>query len=230
MGRVIVFANTKGGVGKSMLAVHLVVWLHDRARRVALLDTDDQATASTWLARVPRQQVLLQSPPSTDNARRAEQVRQAVGQLRCDHEFVVVDTQGIASPATSAAILQADLAVVPIQASATDIWPIEQALTAIRLSQRVHQGRPEARLVLNQTSAKDPVARSLRRLTVTHGIPIARTSVPRLNAYRDAPGNATVVTRLGDQRGRRAAQVLDALFDELLSLNLAEPRGCVSYE
>src|SRR5713226_5228553 len=45
----IVFANTKGGVGKSTLAVHLAVWLHDQGTKVALLDTDKQRSSSHWI-------------------------------------------------------------------------------------------------------------------------------------------------------------------------------------
>ena len=45
----IIVANTKGGVGKSTIAVHLAVWLLDQGCDVALLDTDEQGTASTWL-------------------------------------------------------------------------------------------------------------------------------------------------------------------------------------
>lgn len=45
----IVMTNTKGGVGKSTLAAHLAIWLFDQGSRVALLDTDEQATAAGWI-------------------------------------------------------------------------------------------------------------------------------------------------------------------------------------
>lgn len=48
----VVFANSKGGVGKSTLAVHLAVWLFDRGAKVALLDADRQLSASQWVAEV----------------------------------------------------------------------------------------------------------------------------------------------------------------------------------
>ncbi len=46
----IVLANTKGGVGKSTLAVHLAVWLHDRGFKTALIDADRQKSSSVWVA------------------------------------------------------------------------------------------------------------------------------------------------------------------------------------
>ena len=46
---IIVIANSKGGVGKSTLAVHLAGWLHEQGHRVALADCDTQHSSSDWL-------------------------------------------------------------------------------------------------------------------------------------------------------------------------------------
>ncbi|MBY0587257.1 ParA family protein [bacterium] len=50
----IVMTNTKGGVGKSTLAAHLAIWLFTHRRKVALLDTDEQATAAGWIERAEK--------------------------------------------------------------------------------------------------------------------------------------------------------------------------------
>jgi chromosome partitioning protein len=42
--------NSKGGVGKSTLAVHFAVWLHECGYRVILLDCDLQRSSSQWIA------------------------------------------------------------------------------------------------------------------------------------------------------------------------------------
>ncbi|HRZ38724.1 MAG TPA: ParA family protein, partial [Candidatus Paceibacterota bacterium] len=46
---VIALSNSKGGVGKSTLAVHLAVSWHEEGRRVALVDADVQGSSSLWL-------------------------------------------------------------------------------------------------------------------------------------------------------------------------------------
>ena len=38
--------NSKGGVGKSTLSVHLAVWLKEQGARVALVDSDVQGSSS----------------------------------------------------------------------------------------------------------------------------------------------------------------------------------------
>src|SRR3984885_1172405 len=45
---IIVVANSKGGVGKSTLAVHLTAWLHEQGHSVTLADCDTQHSSSDW--------------------------------------------------------------------------------------------------------------------------------------------------------------------------------------
>jgi chromosome partitioning protein len=49
MGSIIALTNSKGGVGKSTVAVHLAAWCQERGRRTALVDADAQGASSLWL-------------------------------------------------------------------------------------------------------------------------------------------------------------------------------------
>jgi cellulose biosynthesis protein BcsQ len=44
------FGGTKGGTGKTTIAVHAAAWLAARGRRVLLIDADEQQTAMDWVA------------------------------------------------------------------------------------------------------------------------------------------------------------------------------------
>ena len=46
---IITIANSKGGVGKSTLAVHLAAWLHEQGCKVTLADCDTQQSSSEWI-------------------------------------------------------------------------------------------------------------------------------------------------------------------------------------
>ena len=64
MGKVLAFTNSKGGVGKSTLSVHLVVHLLEQGRSVALVDADVQGSSSKWIQEAAPQidQFRLQTP------------------------------------------------------------------------------------------------------------------------------------------------------------------------
>ena len=44
--RIVFIANSKGGIGKSTLAVHLAAWLSRQGHRVTLADCDTQQSSS----------------------------------------------------------------------------------------------------------------------------------------------------------------------------------------
>ncbi len=76
---VIVLAHTKGGVGKSTLAVNLAVERSRTGRDVLLVDADEQATASDFTALRAEQ---LGTPGYTAVALSGPAVRTQVLQLR----------------------------------------------------------------------------------------------------------------------------------------------------
>jgi len=49
---IIATTNSKGGVGKSTIAVHLAAWLHQQGKNVIVIDCDTQQSCSRWLHRV----------------------------------------------------------------------------------------------------------------------------------------------------------------------------------
>ena len=49
MGTVVALTNSKGGVGKSTVSVHLAAWSQERGLRTALVDADIQGASSLWL-------------------------------------------------------------------------------------------------------------------------------------------------------------------------------------
>ena len=214
---VISFVNTKGGVGKSFLSTSLAVWLNDRGNRVTLVDSDDQKTSSRWLGGVKHHNIEIRTLNESSEEERAEELRVTINRLRNEVDFVVIDTKGAAGLTTASAVLKSDIACVPLQASAADLWPIENALSTIRLSQETRSGLPRAFLILNQTEDSDVGASQVRKLAEKFKVPMASTNIKRLRAYRNAPGMRISPTRLRDRRGGKAAERLEILFRELLN-------------
>jgi len=128
----IVFANEKGGTGKSTTAVHIAVALAAQGRRVAAIDLDTrQKTFARYLenrlATVRREGVELATPGFEvfDPAKGVE-IGARLDALGDDNEFVIVDTPGRDDPHAMKAVARADTLVTPINDSFIDLDLIGQ--------------------------------------------------------------------------------------------------------
>ncbi len=128
----IVFANEKGGSGKSTTAVHTAVALAAAGRRVATLDLDHrQRTLGRYLenriATIKRTGIDLPLPHvETLDPAKGPQVGERIDELRGQVDIIVVDTPGRDDPAARAAIERADTLVTPINDSFIDLDLIGQ--------------------------------------------------------------------------------------------------------
>lgn len=203
----ITVANQKGGTSKSTLASLLVLWLHDAGISVALLDTDEQRTASDWVSRAePAIPIIV--------AHDVDGIRQAKGKLSETHSIIVVDTPGSSSDAGHTSVLIADYVVVPLQASRVDVLAIKDSLKYIRLAREMSGGqRPDARIVLTFTAKGDVQTRRLREQLAGFDVPLAFSEIRRLNAFRDAFGSS--VLRSSTREAMEAARDVENVFQEL---------------
>lgn len=128
----IVFANEKGGTGKSTTAVHIAVALAAQGHRVAALDLDvRQKTLARYLdnraATARRRKIELPMPRhGVLDLLTPAGVQQESQSLGFGHDFVIIDTPGRDDPVTRAAIALADTIVTPINDSFVDLDLIGQ--------------------------------------------------------------------------------------------------------
>lgn len=127
VGRVITFANEKGGVGKSTLAFHCAVALAHAGYRVVALDLDSrQATLDQSLSfREGTARVLHVDLPMPRHAvlhhPSAAQLQQEVTRLDANADYIVLDAPGADSPIFRRAVAMAGTLVTPINASFVDL-------------------------------------------------------------------------------------------------------------
>lgn len=208
----IVCANSKGGVGKSTIATHLAVWLHDRGFQTALLDTDKQRSSSQWISEA-EPSIAVRVADSPENCLSAAQ------DLIQSHDFVVGDAPGGLEDLSRTLLILADLAIFPISPSILDVRSVAGATTVLRYAQGINGGRPEGRLVLNKMKTRDTISHELKVGAPSLGLKVASSVIRDLQAYRDAAQQGTVVGRCG-RKGAQAAADIDALFTELLGKEL----------
>ncbi|HEY6916696.1 MAG TPA: division plane positioning ATPase MipZ [Allosphingosinicella sp.] len=124
---IIVFANEKGGTGKSTTAVHSAVALAAAGRRVAALDLDTrQRTLGRYLdnraATIARTGIALPMPVhETFDPAKSDDLDGQIARLSEGADIIVVDTPGRDDPYARAAMLKADTLVTPINDSFVDL-------------------------------------------------------------------------------------------------------------
>ena len=128
----IVFANEKGGTGKSTTAVHVAIALAYQGARVAAIDLDSrQRTMHRYLENraetMRRRAITLPSATfSVYEGKSAEELDALAGQLGAEHDFLVFDTPGRDDPLARHVATQADTLVTPLNDSFVDFDLIGQ--------------------------------------------------------------------------------------------------------
>lgn len=136
--KVIAFMTQKGGTGKTTLAASVGVAAQQAGERVFLIDLDPQGSLSSWGERREAE------TPGVDKINPDKLSAALQGLERAGYTLGIIDTQGVDSAATSAAMRVADLSLIPARPSALDIEASRPTLAALdRLK------RPVA-FVLNQ--------------------------------------------------------------------------------
>ena len=128
----IIFANEKGGTGKSTTAVHTAVALAASGHRVGALDLDSrQRTMTRYLEN--REATIERLGADLPQARfevleelNEAALEAALDRLAADCDVIVVDTPGRDDPVARAAILKADTLVTPMNDSFVDLDLIGQ--------------------------------------------------------------------------------------------------------
>ncbi|MBT7955677.1 MAG: AAA family ATPase [Rhodospirillaceae bacterium] len=130
---IISLAQTKGGVGKTTIAVNITIDLWQRGYDVLLVDADDQQTASDFTA---LRESEVENCGYTLVELSGANVRNQVIKLAKKHDHVVVDVGGRDTAALRAALTVSDIALLPFQPRSFDIWTFE------KMSGLIEEARP----------------------------------------------------------------------------------------
>lgn len=204
---IVVIANSKGGVGKSTLSVHLAAWLQEQGHRVILADCDAQHSSSEWIeeANPDVKTVRLESP---------DRILDQLPKLAQEADFVIADGPGSNTETSRALLLRADFAIVPCKASMLEVRALSQATSVLRQAQDIRRGIPRSVIVLSMVGRNYRLTQDMKEAAASLELPVAAQSLSLRQVYADAPGQGTVVWNLGT-RAKEAAEEIRLLFNEL---------------
>lgn len=217
---IITVANSKGGVGKSTLSVHLAAWLSRRGHSVTLADCDMQQSSSEWIREAaPQVRAVAMSDANT--------ILNELPVLGQESEFVIADGPATHADTSRALLLRSDFAIVPCKASMLEVRALAKVTEALRQAQDIRGGPPNAVIVLSMVGKNYRLTQDMKDAGRALALPLANTPMTLRQIYADAPGQGSVVMDMGT-RARDAAAEVEALFREMLPQVLVTPAMQVS--
>lgn len=119
--KIITIAQQKGGAGKTTIAAHLAVALSQRGKRVAVIDIDPQGSLSAWYALREARFGEGYTGLSFVSAS-GWRVNSELSRLKRDHDVIIIDSPPHTETDAKTAIRAADMVIIPVQPSPTDLW------------------------------------------------------------------------------------------------------------
>lgn len=211
-GKIITVGSTKGGVGKTTLALNIAIARAIAGRDVWLIDADRQGTASTALAIRGEAGKL----PAIATAHYADggQLRTQLLHQRGKFQDIVIDAGGRDSTALRAALVLSDLVLVPFQPRSIDVWAVADIAALIEEASAMRDGL-QALAVLNMadtagTDNEDAAA----ALADYPSINYLATPIRRRKSIANAAGNGMSVLEQ-TPRDDKAIAELNALLQAI---------------
>ena len=204
---IIAVGNTKGGVGKTTLAVQLAIIRATAGREVWLIDGDRQGTAAAAIAarseagKLPG--IACAQYPDGPN------LRAQVQQQRDKWDDIIIDVGGRDSTALRAALILADTLLVPFAPRSYDVWALDDMAALIDEARSVRDGL-RAVAVMNQADPGDHSTDNAEAAAAVKEVPqfiYLPIPIRRRKAFSNAGGAGLAVSELTPRDPKAIAEI-----------------------
>jgi chromosome partitioning protein len=180
---IIALVSVKGGCGKSTISAMLAAQAASEGLRVLAVDGDPQATLRTWAAVGAEGGHPTPTVVAMDQTMaRPAQLPRLAGQF----DLVLIDTPGRLDATQRAALMVADLALVPCGWSGADTWTLVEVARLIGEARDIRGDGLAAAVVLNRLKPGAVMSREARAAVAESGIPVCDATVADRVAFGEA--------------------------------------------
>ena len=206
---ILTVGNTKGGVGKTTIAVNLAILRVSAGREVLLVDGDEQGTASLF-SQLRAEQVGAVGYTAVNLKGAA--VRTQVQQMQGKYDDVIIDVGGRDTGSLRAALTVSNVLLVPVQPRSFDLWALDQVAELAKEAATIN---PTLRVLafLNGADAQGrDNAEALEAMAGVSGVEVASTVLVRRKAYPNSAAAGRSITEMA-LKDAKAIEELTALAE-----------------
>ncbi len=208
---ILTVGNTKGGVGKTTLAVNIAIARSLLGGDVLLIDGDEQNTAMIFTELRNSQ---LGNAGYTAVSLQGSSIRTQVRQLASKYADIVIDVGGRDTGSLRAALTISDTLLNPVQPRSFDIWAVDQVAALIREAREIN---PNIRAIamLNAADAQghdnQDAASALQDI---EDIELLEISIGRRKAFPNAAATGRAVVEQSP-KDQKAVEELNTLLQAI---------------
>lgn len=212
---IVTVGNTKGGVGKTTLALNLAIARTLAGKDVWLIDGDRQGTAQTALTirsesgRLPAIACAQYADGST--------LRAQVQQVGRKFQDIVIDAGGRDSTALRAALVLTDVLVVPFAPRSLDVWALADICSLIDEARSVRDGLRAVAVLNNADSIGHDNEEAIEALADFPQLEYLPTPIRRRKPIANAAGQGLSVLEMTPQ-DQKAISEMNALINAIYKL------------
>lgn len=199
MSRIIGLVQVKGGAGRSTIATNLAGELA-RTATTALLDCDmPQGTSASWAA--IREKVRPSDRFIADTVKSHRELVEKVEKLRDKADYIILDGPPRIAEVARTILLLADVTLIPIGASAAEVWATNDMLELVNEAKKVR--KVDARILWTRFRGYTRLAQELaEEADKVLKLPSMKAVLGYRVAYAEAIGQGLTAAELQDANAR----------------------------
>lgn len=194
MTKVITLATTKGGTGKTTLAISLASYWNERGVKVAALDADPNQNLKSWLTKGQLQDIPFKAEADENY------LIDAIDELAQEADVVVVDMAGVGNQALVYAIGISSLVIIPARTSEDDVLEALKTRQIISNAQKLTRKDIDYQVVLTQVKPGTLVTEHTKKQFGAFNVPLFHSQIVNRTVFQQCRFDGTSLFQSSDEK------------------------------